>query len=89
MRLYALILRYKLGIGVTAMRWDFEGIRASSVSFEDTSSPSVGPHFAPGVALLWPHRWFEVGVGFDYLAQAEDGAIPSGFVGKLLIGVRP
>jgi hypothetical protein len=87
--LYGLLLRYKLGLGVTAMRWDFEGIRASSVSFEDTSSPSVGPHLAAGVALLWPHRWFEGGVGFDYLAQAEDGAIPSGFVGKLLIGVRP
>ena len=89
LRLYALLLRYTLRLGVTAMRWDFEGTRPSSVSFEDTSSPSVGLHLAPGVALLWPHHWFEGGVGFDYLAQAEDGAIPSGFVGKLLIGVRP
>lgn len=89
LRLYSLILRYKLGLGVTAMRWDFDGARVSSVGFANAKSPSVGPHLAPGVALLWRHHWFEGGVGFDYLAQVEDGTIPSGFVSKLLIGVRP
>jgi hypothetical protein len=88
LRAYSLLLRYTLRLGVTAMRWDFAGTRPISASFDDASSPSVGLHLAPGVALLWPYRWFEGGVGFDYLAQAEDGAIPSGFVGKLLIGVR-
>jgi hypothetical protein len=89
LRAYSLLLRYTLRFGVTAMRWNFEGTRPISASFDDPSSPSVGPHFAPGVALIWPYRWFEGGVGFDYLVQADDGAIPSGCVGKLLVGVRP
>jgi len=88
LRLDALLLRYSLRVGVTAMYWDFEGISARRVTFEDTSSPSVGVNVAPGVALLWPYRWVEAGIGFEYLAQAN-GAIPSGLVGKLLVGVRP
>ncbi|MEI9947492.1 MAG: hypothetical protein WDO74_00530 [Pseudomonadota bacterium] len=85
--LYAFVLRYTLGFGVTAMRWEFQGVSAKSVNFGDGSSPSLGVHVAPGVALLWPCGWFEGGVGFEYLAQVND-VIPSGFVGQLLIGVK-
>ncbi len=68
--------------------WDFQETPTKSLNFGDGSSPTVGVHFAPGFALLWPYRWFEAGVGFEYLAQVKD-TIPSGFIGKLLIGVRP
>lgn len=84
---YAVVLRYSLRLGVTAMRWNFGDTARTSA--ELTSDPTVAVNFAPGVALLWPYRWFEAGVGFDYLAQNDDGVIPSGFIGKLLIGVRP
>jgi hypothetical protein len=86
---YALVLRYTLSFGVTAMRWEFPQPQpeAKSVSIGNGNSPTVGVHFAPGVALLWPYHWFEAGVGFEYLAQVKD-TIPSGFVGKLLVGVR-
>jgi hypothetical protein len=86
---YAVVLRYNLRLGVTAMRWDFAGGARTSAEFAATTNPAVGVNFAPGVALLYPYRWFEAGVGFDYLAQNDDGAIPSGLIGKLLIGVRP
>jgi hypothetical protein len=85
--LYALVLRYNLSFGVTAMHWDFHDVPARLAHFGDAKNPSVGAHFAPGLALLWPYRWFEGGVGFDYLVQAS-GTLPSGFVGKVLIGVR-
>ena len=85
--LYMLLLRYTVRLGVTSMRWDFGGTRRP-VEFEDVSNPVLGLHVAPGVAVLWPYRWFEGGVGFDFMAQAN-GAIPSGFVGKVLVGVRP
>jgi hypothetical protein len=89
---YAFVLRYALGFGVTTMHWNFQEISAKSAdyaeeNFGDGESPSVGVHLAPGIALLWPYHWFEAGVGFDYLAQVKD-TIPSGFVGKLLVGVR-
>jgi hypothetical protein len=85
---YALMLRYTLNFGVTAMRWEIPAnVAARSVSIGDGTSPTIGLHFAPGVALLWPYRWFEAGIGYEYLAQVKD-TIPSGFVGKLLIGVR-
>ena len=86
---YVVVLRYSLRIGVTAMRWNFGDTARTAAAFEGTSNPTVAVNFAPGVALLWPYRWFEAGVGFDYLAQNDDGVIPSGFIGKLLIGVRP
>ena len=86
---YAVVLRYNLRLGVTAMRWDFTGDARTSAELATTTNPAVGVNFAPGVALLYPYRWFEAGVGFDYLAQNDDGVIPSGIIGKLLIGVRP
>ena len=89
LRFYAVVLRYSLRLGVTAMRWSFSDAARTSAEFEGASNPTVAVNFAPGVALLWPYRWFEAGVGFDYLAQNDDGVIPSGFIGKLLIGVRP
>jgi hypothetical protein len=85
--LYMLLLRYTVRLGVTSMRWDFGGTRRP-VEFDDVSNPVLGLHVAPGVAVLWPYRWFEGGVGFDFMAQAN-GTIPSGFVGKVLVGVRP
>lgn len=85
--LASLRLRYTLAFGVTSMRWEFEDVPPTAVRF-DVSNPNVGVHFAPGIALLWPYRGFEGGLGFDYLVQAK-GTIPSGFVAKLLIGVRP
>jgi hypothetical protein len=37
--------------------------------------------------LLWPYKFFECGLGFDYFFQAQSQA-PSGIVGQLLVGVR-
>lgn len=88
--LYSLfLLRYTLRLGVTAMDWDFGAGRPMAAYFDDASKPAWSLHIAPGVAVLWPYRWFEAGIGFDYLAQAEATGIPSGFMGKVLIGVRP
>jgi hypothetical protein len=83
------VLRYNLRLGMTAMRWDFAGGARPSADFATRTSPAVAVNFVPGVALLYPYRWFEAGVGFDYLAQNDDGVIPSGLIGKLLVGVRP
>jgi len=47
----------------------------------------VGFHFAPGAVVLWQHDKLVLGAGFDYLAQIHV-TIPSGFLGKLLIGVK-
>jgi len=85
--LYALVLRYKLGIGITSMNWDFGDVEASDVLYGDVDHPNLGFHVAPGAALLWPLGTFVAGAGFDYLAQIN-GSIPSAFLGKLLIGVR-
>jgi hypothetical protein len=85
---YALVLRYTLSFGVTAMRWEIsDRVGTRSVSIGNGQSPAYGVHFAPGIALLWPYHWFEAGVGFEYLAQVKD-TIPSGFVANLLVGVR-
>ena len=85
--LYALVLRYGLGFGITSMKWDFGSTRPVDVRFGGYESPTVGFHFAPSMALLYEHGLFEGGLGFDYFAQAN-GVIPSGFVGKLLCGVK-
>jgi hypothetical protein len=84
---YLLVLRYDLSFGVTSMHWDFGGVDASDVRYGDAKAPNVGFHFAPGLALLWPHERLLAGVGFDYLVQTS-GTIPSGFLGKVLIGVK-
>lgn len=85
--LYGFILRYKLSLGVTAMQWAFHTATPAAVGFGDDSSPSLGFHIAPGIALLWPYGKFEGGAGFEYLAQIKD-TIPSGFIGTLFVGVR-
>jgi hypothetical protein len=85
--LYCFVLRYKLSLGVTAMHWAFHTATPAAVGFGDDSSPSLGFHLAPGVALLWPYGKFEGGAGFEYLAQIKD-TIPSGFIGTLFVGVR-
>lgn len=86
--LYMLLLRYTLRLGVSSMSWDFGGNGRRPVEFAGLSNPVVGLHVAPGMAVLWPYRRFEAGLGFDYLAQSNY-AIPSGFIGTVLIGVRP
>lgn len=85
--LYALVLRYGLGFGITSMKWDFGSTRPVDVRFGGYESPTVGFHFAPSMALLYEHGLFEAGIGFEYFAQAN-GVIPSGFVGNLLCGVK-
>ena len=86
--LYMLLLRYTIRLGVTSMHWELGADTRKPLELDDVSNPVIGLHVAPGMAVLWPYRWFEGGIGFDYLAQAN-GAIPAGFVGKVLIGVRP
>jgi hypothetical protein len=85
--LYLLVLRYDLSFGVTSMQWDFGDVDPSDVRYGDAKNPNVGFHFAPGLALLWPHGPFEAGVGFNYFVQTNY-TIPSGFLGKLLVGVK-
>lgn len=85
--LYALVLRYGLGFGITSMKWDFGDTRPVDVRFGGYKSPTTGFHFAPSLALIYEHGLFEGGVGFDYFAQAN-GVIPSGFLGKLVCGVK-
>jgi hypothetical protein len=88
--LHFLILRYALSLGFTSMNWDLGELPPGSVlrfAGAETQGSKFGFHFAPGLALLWPFGRFECGIGFDYLVQFET-QIPSGFVGKLLFGVR-
>jgi len=85
--LYMLVLRYNLGLGITSMSWDFGDVDASDVLYGDASHPNVGVHVAPGAALLLPLGTLAVGIGFDYLAQISV-TLPSGLLGKLMIGVQ-
>jgi hypothetical protein len=85
--LHFLVLRYSLGLGLTSMHWDVASADARAVGYGDASNPNNSLHFSPGLALLWPHGLFECGVGFDYLIQSS-GTVPSGFLGKLLVGVK-
>jgi len=82
---YSFILRYSLGFGGTWMNWDF-GAEAPRIA-RYSESPVDGFHVVPGAALFWRSDLFEAGLGFRYLVQAN-GAIPSGFLGELLVGVR-
>jgi len=84
---HCLVLRYGMGFGFTSMKWDFGGVDPGDVRYADAKNPSTGFQFAPGALVLWPHGKFEGGVGFDYLVQAN-GTIPSGFIGKLVAGVK-
>ena len=85
--LYGFILRYELKLGVTSMQWDIQDASGLRGGYDESASPTLGMHVAPGVALLWPYGLFEGGVGFQYLAQIKD-TIPSGFIGTLFLGVR-
>jgi hypothetical protein len=84
---YCLVLRYGMGFGFTSMKWDFGNVDPYDVRYGDAKNPSTGFQFAPGALVLWPHGKFEGGAGFDYLVQAN-GTIPSGFIGKLVAGVK-
>lgn len=85
--IYFLILRSELDVGFTSMSWKFRDWTEEPRVYVTADNPSSGFHFAPGATLLWPHGRFEAGVGFNYLVQAN-GAIPSGFLGQLLVGVK-
>ncbi|HEY3496603.1 MAG TPA: hypothetical protein VGK73_18015 [Polyangiaceae bacterium] len=86
--LHFLVLRYSLLFGTTRMSWDLHGLPPDSlVADADASSPASGFLLAPGLTLFLPQGKFRCGVGFDYLVQAND-AIPPGFLGKLLVGVK-
>jgi hypothetical protein len=82
-----LVLRYGMGLGFTSMKWDFGGVDAADVRYGDAKNPSTGFQFTPGATVLWPYGKFQGGVGFDYVVQAN-GTIPSGFIGKLVAGVK-
>jgi hypothetical protein len=83
-----LVLRYTVGLGATFMRWDVDGALPEDIFGQiPAQSPSAGFLVAPGLTLLWPHDALECGVGFDYFVQAN-WAIPPGFLGKLVIGVK-
>jgi len=83
--LHGFVLRYALGMGATVMYWDFGSAEPRLLRYYD--SPSMGFSIVPGATLLWPHDWFQGGVGFRYLVQTST-AIPSGFLGELVLGVR-
>jgi hypothetical protein len=85
--LYFLILRSELDLGVTSMSWEFSDWTEQPRVYVTAKNPSSGFHFAPGATLLWPYGRFEAGLGFNYLAQAN-GAIPSGLLAQLLVGVK-
>jgi hypothetical protein len=86
--LHFLVLRYSLNLGGVAMRWDLGGAPPGSFFDDaDSESPAVGLYAAPGATLFFRKGTFQAGIGFDYLVQTN-GAIPTGFVGELLAGVR-
>ena len=84
--LYFLVLRYSLGLGFTRLSWDFD-TRRPILGFWSAQGTAFGFHVAPGVALLWPTGLFECGLGFDYMVQSQD-QLPSGALGRLLVGVK-
>lgn len=83
-----LVLRYTLNLGVSVMSWNLGDVPPRSV-FSDllATSPTVGVFIAPGLTLLWRRELFECGLGANYLVQSND-AIPPGFLGELLVGVK-
>ena len=83
-----LVLRYTVNLGVSVMSWDLGEVPPSSV-FGNlvATSPNVGVFVAPGLTLLWRRELFECGLGANYLVQSND-AIPPGFLGELLVGVK-
>lgn len=84
----SLVLRYALNVGGTVMSWDFEGVPPDSVLGSDVwLNPTSSLLLAPGLVLWWPRGALQWGIGFDYYVQAS-GTIPSGFLAKLLFGVR-
>jgi hypothetical protein len=84
---HLVVLRYSIGAGVTSMKWDFGSVDPGQLGWDGVSNPVLGFHVAPSVALLWPHGLFEGGIGLDYLMQTNY-ALPNGFIGKLVGGVR-
>jgi hypothetical protein len=86
--LFFLVLRYTVNMGVNVMWWNFGDVPPKLI-FRDlaSTSPTVGVFVAPGVTLLWRQDAIQCGLGFDYTVQAN-GAIPPGFLGELLLGVK-
>jgi hypothetical protein len=87
--LHFLVLRYSLNLGFTSLSWDLGNTPGGALleyAGQATQGSKLGFHVAPGLAVLWSIGPFECGLGFDYFAQIDDH-IPSGFLGKLLLGV--
>jgi len=86
--LFFLVMRYTVNMGVSVMWWNFGDVPPKLI-FRDlaSTSPTVGVFVAPGLTLLWRQDAIECGLGFDYIVQAN-GAIPPGFLGELLVGVK-
>jgi opacity protein-like surface antigen len=82
-----LILRYSVGLGATWMSWELGELEGVVGGYAAPSGSAVGFVFVPGLAVLWPFRMFEVGLGFDYQFQARTEN-PSGIVGQLLVGIK-
>jgi hypothetical protein len=85
--LYMFVLRYSLQVGFTRMTWDFGDAPRVPLGFDAASGTQYGFTFLPGLSLLWTVRAFQCGLGVEYIIQSE-GRIPSGLVGKLLLGVK-
>lgn len=86
--LHFLILRYSLSFGITWLSWDLGRVpRGSILDLATPTGSTVGFHLSPGLALLWPFELLECGIGLDYFVQTDD-SIPSGYLAKLLMGVR-
>ncbi len=83
-----LVLRYTINLGVSVMSWDLGDVPPHSIFGNLVgTSPTVGVFVAPGITLLWRRNRFECGLGASYLVQSND-AIPPGFLGELLLGVK-
>jgi hypothetical protein len=82
------VLRYTVNLGVSVMSWDFGAVPPNSV-FGNllATSPSASVFVAPGLTLLWRRDLFECGLGATYFVQSNN-AIPPGFLGELLVGVK-
>lgn len=88
LKLYFLVLRYTLDLGLSRMSWDLSGIPVGTLlGLTPEHGSDLGFHLAPGLSVLWPFGRFECGLGVEYLVQTAD-LIPAGILGKLLLGVR-
>jgi hypothetical protein len=84
--LYMFVLRYALKLGFTRMSWEFGQDDQVPLAFGTRTGTQFGFSMAPELSLLWRVRAFQCGLAFEYLIQTQD-LVPSGFFGRLLLGV--